>query len=76
MSLVVEGVSKQHDAIQLEWKSRVHFDSEDNDQIEICDFAGLFDNVWTPQCLVAMFRSCSPVNRNNHEICWAEEPVP
>ena len=70
MSLVVEGISKQHDAVQREWKSRVHFDSEDNDQIEICDFPGLFDKcVNATMSVVAMFRSCSPVNRNNHKIC-------
>ena len=35
--------SMQHDVIQLQWESIVFFDLEDNDQIEISDFAGHFD---------------------------------
>ena len=77
MSLVLEGVSMQYEAIQLEWKSRVFFDSEENNQIEICDFAGIFDKcVNTTMSVVAMLRSCLLMNSNNHERCWAEELVP
>ena len=60
MSLVLEGVSLQHNVIQLEWESIVFFDSEDNDEIEICDFAGLFDKcVNATMSVVAMF-TCEP----------------
>ena len=46
----------QHDVIQLQWESIVFFDSEDNDQIEISDFAGLFDKcVNARMSVVAMF---------------------
>ena len=56
MSLVPEGVSMQHNLIELEWQSIVFFDTEDNDQIEICDFAGLFDKcVNARMSVVAMF---------------------
>ena len=37
------------------------FDSEGNDQIEICDFAGLFDKcVNATMSVVGMFTSCEP----------------
>ena len=56
MSLVLEGLSMQHNVIQLEWDSIVFFDSEDNNQIGICDFAGLFDKcVNATMSVVAMF---------------------
>ena len=50
----------QHNVIQLEWENIVFFDSEDNDQIEICDFAGFFDKcVNTTMPVGAMF-TCEP----------------
>ena len=46
----------QHDVIQLQWEGIVFFDSEDNDQIEISDFAELFDKcVNARMSVVAMF---------------------
>ena len=52
--------SMQHDVIQLQWESIVFFDSEDNDQIEISDFAGRFDKcVNATMPVVAMF-TCEP----------------
>ena len=50
----------QHDVIQLQRESIVFFDSEDNDQIEISDFAGRFDKcVNARMSVVAMF-TCEP----------------
>ena len=58
--MVLEGVSMQHNVIQLEWESIVFFDSEDNDQIEICDFAGFFDKCVNTTMPVGAIFTCEP----------------
>ena len=50
----------QHDVIQLQWESIVFFDSEDNDQIEISDFARLFDKLVNARMSVVAMFTCEP----------------
>ena len=69
MSLVLEDVSLQHNVIQLEWESIVFFDSEDNDEIEICDFVGLFDKCVNATMSVVAMCTCE-LQQSRNMLSW------